>query len=143
MIDSVLFSQRLEEVDYKVRCFKRKPDENYSLNSVSMVKNKEENSYHNSILKAIKSERKSVSDVRILETKSLNMKKTKSRCEPTKSTIFKNRYFLLDPLQKKDREMQGIVTKIRENCGTIYDKPIKNHINYVVMSDSDKNLSIL
>ena len=66
LIDSVLFSQRLEEVDYKVRCFKRKPDENYSYNSVSVVKNKEENSYHNSILKTLKSERKSISDVRVL-----------------------------------------------------------------------------
>ena len=36
--------------------------------------------------------------------------------------------------------MQGIVTKIRENAGVVYDKPIKNNINYVVMSDSDKNL---
>ena len=109
----MLFSQRLDEVDYKIRCFKRKPDENYSVSSMSVVKNKKENSDQNSILKAIKSERKSISDVRILEAKSLNMKKTKSRCEPTKSTIFKNKYFLLDPVQKKDLEMQGIVTKIR------------------------------
>lgn len=39
--------------------------------------------------------------------------KSKSKCEPVKTTIFKNKYFLIDQVQKKDREMQGIVTKIR------------------------------
>ena len=35
--------------------------------------------------------------------------------------------------------MQGIVTKIRQNGGIIYDKPV-NGKNYLVLNDSDKNI---
>ena len=34
----MLFSERLPEVDYKVRSFRRKTDENYYPNSISMKK---------------------------------------------------------------------------------------------------------
>lgn len=51
----------------------------------------------------MKMDRKSVSNVTIMETRPLHMKKAKTRMEPVKSTIFKHKHFFIDTCQKKEK----------------------------------------
>ena len=80
LIDSILFAQRLDEVDYRVRCFRRKWDDGPS-NQVSQGYGSDSLTFpQQSIMQSLQADRKSISNRAVINTECKMVVKKEQKC---------------------------------------------------------------
>ena len=130
-IDCVYMYRKLEEEDYAIRQFECKHTRENA--DIELNKTHSLSFNNNSLVK--QASRMSIS---------IGYDVSKPRVEKVttnfKSTIFKNISFHIEVTHKKDKELHGIGTKIRENGGFLYDGISRNaKQTYIVLNDSPHN----